>query len=81
MLVRMPWAWAGRLWDSWGHRAACAHCQPRRAQGEASVMKGLGIVLGYFCPYSEFLLFQSGKAPAGDNRTFMAAGNAKQGPR
>lgn len=40
-------------------------------------MKGLGIVLGYFSPYSEYLLFQSGKSPTGDNRTFMAAGNAK----
>lgn len=63
------------------HRAGRARCWPRKALGEVGVRKGLDIVLGYFCPYSEFLLFSSGKGPAGDNRTFMAAGNAKQGPR
>ena len=40
MPVRMPWA--GHPQGSWG----------TGARGWAGVMKGLGIVLGYFCPYS-----------------------------
>lgn len=33
-----------------------------------------GIVLGYFCPYSGFLLFEAGRAPAGDNGNFWQQG-------
>lgn len=53
MPAGMPWAGAGCPQDSRGLGAASA----RGAQGQAGVMKGLGIMLGYFCPYSDFLLF------------------------
>lgn len=77
MSVGMLQAWAGCPQESPWHRAVCARCWPCGALGKVGVLKGLDIVLDYFCPYSEFLLFSSGKDPAGDNRTFMAAGNAK----
>lgn len=76
----LPWVslWSCRCWwlGNPGYRwDICRNSQEQGRLCPAGLQeRGVLESLGYFCPYLQFLLFEAGQAPAGDNGNFWQQG-------